>query len=64
MRVTIEVTQDDLVEMAVTAEQLEEAVKREILGGLDVDGDTLYIYDATVSVVINDALPECDTAPM
>lgn len=64
MKVTVELTQADLVEMAVSPEQLEEAVKRQIMGGIDVDGDTLYIYDADVTVVINDALPESDTAPM
>lgn len=53
MRVTVEVTQDDLVEMDVTPEQLEEAVRNE-LGSLDVEGDSLYINDLDVTVVVSD----------
>lgn len=52
MKITVEVTQADLAEMGVSAEQLEGAVKQEIEGGLDVDGDTLYINDADVTVVV------------
>lgn len=64
MNVIIKVTQDDLAEMGVSAEQLQEAVTRQIEGGLDVDGDTLYIDGADVSVVIEEPLAEGDTAPM
>ena len=53
MRVTVEVTQEDLVEMDVTPEQLEEAVRNE-LGSLDVEGDSLYINDLDVTVVVSD----------
>lgn len=52
MKVTVEVTQADLAEMGVSTEQLEDAVKQEVEGGLDVDGDTLYINDARVTVVV------------
>jgi multidrug efflux pump subunit AcrB len=54
MKITIEVTQEDLAEMGVSTEQLEDAVKQEIHGGLEVDGDTLYVNDADVSVVVAD----------
>lgn len=53
MRVTVEVTQDDLVEMDVTPEQLEEAVRNE-LGSLDVEGDALYINQLDVTIVVSD----------
>ncbi len=43
MKVTVEVTQADLAEMSVSVEQLEDAVKQEVEGGLDVDGETLYL---------------------
>lgn len=52
MKITVEVTQADLAEMGVSAKQLEDAVKQEIEGGLDVDGDTLYINDADVTIVV------------
>ena len=52
MKVTVEVTQADLAEMGVSAEQLEDAVKQEVEGGLDVDGETRYINDADVTVVV------------
>lgn len=52
MKITIKVKQDDLDEMGVTSEQLEAAVKDSVMGGLDVDGDTLYINDAVVDVVV------------
>ena len=64
MKVTIKMTLGDLAEMGVSAEQLEEAVTRQIEGGLDVGGDTLYINGADVSVVIDDSLTESETAPM
>lgn len=64
MKVTVEVTQDDLAEMGVTAEQLEDAVTIKIEGGFDIEGDVLFINSANVTVVINDALHESDTAPM
>ena len=35
MKVTVEVTQADLAEMSVSVEQLEDAVKQEVEGGLD-----------------------------
>lgn len=63
MKVTVEVTHDDLAEMAVTPQVLQEALKLKIEGGLDVNGDLLYIYGADVSVVINDSLPLSETAP-
>ena len=50
MRVTVEVTQGDLVEMDVTPEQLEEAIRNE-LGRLDVEGDPLYVNQLYVTVV-------------
>lgn len=53
MRVTVEVTPADLTEMDVTADQLEEAVRNE-LGSLDVEGDTLYINDLDVAVVVSE----------
>lgn len=53
MRVTVEVTKDDLVEMNVTPDQLEEAVRNE-LGSLDVEGDTLYINQLDVTVVVSE----------
>lgn len=53
MRVTVEVTQDDLDEMDVTPEQLEEAVRNE-LGSLDVEGDSLYTNEIDVTVVVSD----------
>lgn len=53
MNVTIEVIEDDLAELGVSAEQLKEAVTRKIVGGLDVDGDTLYINGEGVSVAIH-----------
>ena len=52
MKVTVEVTQGDLAEMSVSVEQLEDAVKQEVEGGLDVDGETLYINDTDVTVVV------------
>ena len=52
MKVTVEVTQADLAEMSVSVEQLEDAVKQEVEGGLDVDGETLYINDTDVTVVV------------
>ena len=52
MKITAEVTQADLAEMGVSAEQLADAVKQEIEGGLNVDGDTLYINDADVTVEV------------
>ena len=64
MKITIGVTQGDLVEMGVSPDQLEQAVQRQLEGGLDVDGDTLYINGADVSVVIEEPLAEGDTAPM
>jgi len=51
LRVTVEVTADDLAEMGVTQEQLEEAV-RDKMGSLDVEGDALYFNDLGVSVVV------------
>lgn len=53
MRVTVEVTQGDLVEMDVTPEQLEEAIRNE-LGNLNVEGDPLYINQLDVTVVVSD----------
>ncbi len=52
MKITIGVTQGDLVEMGVSPDQLEQAVQRQLEGGLDVDGDTLYINDTDVTVVV------------
>ena len=51
LRVTVEVTADDLAEMGVTEEQLEEAV-RDKMGSLAVDGYALYFNDLGVSVVV------------
>lgn len=52
MKFTVEVTHVELAEMGVSPEQLEVAVKQEIESGLNVDGDTLYINDAYVIVVV------------
>lgn len=52
MKVTVEVTQAELAEMGVSVEQLESAVKEEMESGLEIDGDTLYINDADVSVMV------------
>lgn len=53
MRVTVEVTTEDLTLMGITEEQLEIAVRNE-LGSLDVEGEPLYINDIEVSVVVAD----------
>jgi hypothetical protein len=52
MKFTVEVTHVELAEMGVSPEQLEVTVKQEIESGLNVDGDTLYINDADVIVVV------------
>ncbi len=54
MKITVEVTQSELAEMGLSAEQLEHGVKQVVEGGLDVDGDTLYISDAAMTVLVAD----------
>ena len=54
MKLRIEVTCSDLVEMNVSPKQLEAAMKQQVESGLDIDGDTLYINNADVAVVVSD----------
>ena len=53
MKTTVAVTKADLAEMGVSAEQLEGALKQTLEGGMNIDGDTLYINDADVIVVVS-----------
>jgi hypothetical protein len=53
MRVTVELTKQDLAEMGATAELLEGSVRQQ-LSSLDLEGDTLYITDVNVTVVVTD----------
>lgn len=54
MRVKVEVTQADLVDMGVTEEQLEESVRNE-LSCLEVDGHPLYVNELDVHIEVTDA---------
>jgi len=55
MEVTVQVDEASLIRMEVTADQLANAVRRQIEGGLDLDGDgTLYLNDVTVKVVVTE----------
>ena len=53
MKTTVAVSKADLAEMGVSAEQLEGALKQTLEGGMNIDGDTLYINDADVTVVVS-----------
>ena len=53
MKVRVDVSQQDLQEMAVTPEQLEEAV-RSTLGCLNLEDGPLYINDLHVEVTVNE----------
>ncbi|CAN7586429.1 hypothetical protein [Acidovorax delafieldii] len=56
MEVTVQVDEASLIRMEVTADQLANAVRRQIEGGLDLDGDgTLYLNDVAVKVVVTEA---------
>jgi len=52
MRIAVEVSSTDLAEMALTNEQLQVAVKRQVESGLDVDGDTIYLSNVQVCVLV------------
>lgn len=56
MEVTVQVDEASLIGMEVSADQLADAIRRQIEGGLDLDGDgTLYLNDVTVKVVVTEA---------
>lgn len=56
MEVTVQVDEASLIDMEVSADQLADAIKRQIEGGLDLDGDgKLYLNDVTVKVVLSEA---------
>lgn len=52
MRIAVEVSSADLAEMALTNEQLQVAVKRQVESGSDVDGDTIYLSNVQVCVSV------------
>lgn len=52
MKITVQVSEADLADMGAMPDELEDAVRLAIESGLNIDGDTLYINDAIVQVVV------------
>lgn len=56
MEVTVQVDEASLIGMEVSADQLADAIRRQIEGGLDLGGDgTLYLNDVAVKVEVSAA---------